>query len=166
MALPKSVPADGNLKVVWVPALADPANPKVTELTAAGVIDISCYLTPDGFSPGGDEQVVNDDRLCSTQTFERPGRFSDTLDIIYVHGDEVDNAAYTTLKHLTEGFVVERWGKPYDTAFATADVVDVKPAQCGVQRKQPPEANSVLKCAQKMFITGSVERDVAVVAGP
>ena len=38
------------------------------------------------------------------------------------------------------------------------------PVTCGIQRKQAPEANSSLKVAQKMFVTGPVERDVAVVA--
>lgn len=165
MALPKSVPADGNLKVAWVPTIADTAAPTATELTGASTIDLSCYLTPDGFTPGGDEQVVADDRLCSTQSFEQPGRFTDTLDVIYVHGDTDDNAAYETLKHHTSGYIVARWAKPYDAAFASADVVDVYPVTCGKQNKQPPEANSVLRCAQKLFVTGAVQRDVAVGAG-
>ena len=38
------------------------------------------------------------------------------------------------------------------------------PVTCGIQRKQAPEANAVLKVDQKMFVTGPVERDVAVVA--
>jgi hypothetical protein len=164
MALPTSVPADGNLKVAFVPAIANQAAPVVAELTGASVIDLSCYLTADGFTPGGDEQVISDDRLCSTATFEQPGRFSDTLDVTYVHGDTTDNAAYETLSHLTTGFVVARWAKPYDTAFAAADVVDVYPITCGKQAKQPPEANSVLRCAQKLFVTGPVARDVAVAA--
>lgn len=164
MALPKSVPADGNLKVVFVPAIAVPTAPSAAILNGATAVDLSCYLTPDGFSPGGDEAVINDDRLCSTQTFEQPGRFSDTLDIVYVFGDAVDNEAYETLTHLATGFVVTRWGKPYETVFAVADIVDVYPVTAGKQNKQPPEANSVLKTGQKLFVTGSVERDVAVVA--
>ena len=97
MALPKSVPADGALKVAWVPTIANSAAQTVAELTGAGVIDISCYLTPDGFTPGGDEATVADDRLCSTRTFEQPGRSTDTLDVQYVWGDETDNAAFAAL---------------------------------------------------------------------
>lgn len=164
MALPKSVPADGNLKVVFLPALAAPETPSAAIINGGTAIDLSCYLTPDGFTPGGDEATVNDDRLCSVQTFEQPGRFSDTLDIIYVFGDATDNAAYEGLTHLTTGFVVTRWGKPYDAVFAVADLVDVYPVTAGKQNKQPPEANSVLKTGQKLFVTGAVERDVAVVA--
>lgn len=164
MALPKSVPADGNLKVVWVPTISNAAAPTVAEVTGGTAIDISCYLTPDGFTTGGDEAVVTDDRLCSTQSFEQPGRFSDTLDVIYVWGDATDNVAYTTLTRLAKGFIVARWAKPYATALAAADKIDVYPATCGKQNKMPPEANSVLKCGQKLFITGAVSRDVAVAA--
>lgn len=169
MSEPASVAADGNLKVVWVPAIANPAAPTLAELNAASAIDLSCYLTADGFNPGTEEETVTDDRLCSRQSFARPGRTSDTLEIGYVFRGQdtaaVDNKAFTSLKHLTTGFIVERWGKDYAAAFAAADVVDVKPVQCGVQRKQAPEANSVQRIMQTMHIVGTVRRDVPVPAG-
>lgn len=168
MAVPASVQADGNLKVTWVPAIADTAAPTPTELNAAGAVDLSCYLTPDGFNPSTDETTVTDDRLCSRQSFARPGRFSDGLSLTYVFRAQdaagTDNKAFTTLKHLTEGFVVTRWGADYEDDFAADDVVDVIPAQCGIQQKQPPEANSIQKITQTMHIVGPVERDVAVAA--
>lgn len=166
MAVPASVQADGNLKVTWVPAVADPAAPTATELNAAGAVDLSCYLTPDGYNPATDETTVTDDRLCSRQSFARPGRFSDTLSLTYVFRGQdaagTDNKAFTTLKHLTEGFIVTRWGVDYEDAYAAADIVDVAPVQAGVQKKQPPEANSVQKIMQSMHIVGPVERDVEV----
>ena len=103
-----------------------------------------------------------DDRLCSTRTFEQPGRSTDTLDVQYVWGDATDNAAFSSMKHLTTGYIVARWAKPYEDAFEAADEVDVYPVVCGRQRKQPPEANSVLKCQQKLFVTGPLEEDVAI----
>lgn len=165
MTTPASNLADGNLKVSWVSAIADPTAPTALELNAG--IDLTCYLTPDGFSPGGDEQVVNDSRLCSRQDYEKPGRSTDTLSLTYVfRGQEAigtDNEAFHTLTHLAEGYVVTRWGTDYEADFAAADVVDVIPAQAGKQMKQPPEANSVLKIGQRIFVTGEVQRDVAVV---
>lgn len=164
MSQPISISADGSLKVAWVPTIADVENPTQAELTAGSVIDLSCYLTAGGFTPNTDEQVITDDRLCSRQTFERPGRFTDTLEVMYVHNPDSagNNVAYTTLAYLTSGYIVSRWGVDYETAFATGDIVDVIPAQAGIQRKSPPEANSVLKVAQKIFITGEVQRDVVV----
>lgn len=165
MTQPVSVPADGALKVAYVPTIADTENPTVAELTAGGVVELSCYLTAGGYTPNTDEQVIADDRLCSRQTFERPGRYTDTLEIMYVHNPDSpgNNVAYTTLAYLTTGYLVARWGVDYEAAFATGDIVDVIPIQAGIQRKAPPEANSVLKASQKMFVTGKVQRDVVVV---
>lgn len=167
MTQPASVPADGNLKVAWVATIADPANPTAGELTAGSVVDLSCYLTATGFNPATDEQTITDDRLCSRATFERPGRHTDSLEVTYVFNPDspADDEAYQTLAYLEEGFLALRWGVPYETAFAAADIVDVYPIQCGIQRKQPPTANSVLMAVQKLFIPSpGVQRDVAVAA--
>jgi hypothetical protein len=159
--------ADGNVKIAFVPTIADPAAPTATELTAVGVKDLSCYLTSDGWTPGLDEQVVSDERLCSTQTFEKRGRNSRTLSIKYVENptEPTDNVAYTTLAPGTTGFLVERRGAAYSGAFAADDVVNVWPIEAGEYDPQPPEANSVLKVAQKAFVTGTVQMGKTVVAG-
>ena len=168
MTTPNSLPADGNLKVVWVPVIADTSAPSAAVLNGATSIDLSCYLTADGYAPGGDEQAITDDRLCSRQTFERPGRSSDSLELMYVYQAQVaagtDNKAFDTLKHLTNGYIVTRWGKDYATAFIATDKVDVLPVQLGKQMKAAPEANSILKISQRSFVTGTMKRDVAVVA--
>lgn len=161
-----STPADGNVKVAFVPTLADTSAPTVAELTGAGVIDLSCYLTSDGWTPALDEQVITDDRLCSVQTFEQPGRSSRTLSIKYVEnpGSATDNKAFDTLVPGTSGFLVERRGKSHDTAFTATDVVNVWPGTAGQYDPQPPEANSVLKTQQKWFVTGSVQMGKSVTA--
>lgn len=166
MTQPAAVFSDGNVKVAYVPAIANTAAPTVAELTAVAAQDLSCYLTADGWNPNTDEQVATDDRLCSKQTFENRGRFTDSLEISYVYNipSSADDEARTTLTAGTTGFIVARWGEDYETAFAAADVVDVYPVTLGVQRKQPAEANSVLRITQKPFVTGTVQRDVAVAA--
>lgn len=154
-----STPADGNMSVLVVPAIANPSAPTVTELTAAGVVDISCYLASDGYTPGLDEQVIEDQRLCSTQVYEQPGRYTRTLDTIYIDNTNspnaaTDNKAKDTLVPRSTHFLVVRRGIPFDTAYAADQEVRVTPIKCGQYREQPPEANSVLKIAQKQFITG------------
>lgn len=167
MTQPTSIPADGNLRAAWVPAIADTANPTTTELNAAGAVDLSCYLTGDGYSPSTDEQVITDDRICSRQTYEQPGRYQDQLEVKYVYRAQeplsATNKAFTTLKRGTAGYIVTRWGTAYETAWAAGQIVDVMPAKAGVQMKNPPEANSILNVSQKIFITGEQKRDVAVV---
>lgn len=167
MAELPSTPADGNVKVAWVPAIADTSAPTVTELTAAGVVDLSCYLTADGYTPASEQATISDDRLCDTATYEQPGRESNTLDVIYIDNSNTTdpNAAYETLVPGTTGYIVVRRGKAFDAAFAANDQVSVTPVKCGVQVDLPPEANSVLRCGQKLFVTGPVVRRAAVVAG-
>lgn len=166
MTQPISVPADGNQAVWWVPALADPENPTVGELTAPSVIDASCYLTAEGWSPETDEQTVEDERLCSVATYEQPGRLQHTLEISYVHnpGSPADNELYLALTRLTSGYFVARIGVPFDQPIAAGDVVDVFPAKMGYRRKNPGAANTVLTVTQKPFITGPVVQDAVVVA--
>lgn len=166
--IPPGVVADGNIRATWVPTLADPESPKKTELDAPAAVDLSCFLTKDGLTRGGDEQTVNDERLCSRQVYEAPGTYTDTLDLTYVYDaqsiDKDKNGAYMTLKHLTEGFVVLRYGLPFEDDNTIGDLLDVIPVTCGVQRKQAPEANSKLKVTQKMHVTGRTRADVALAA--
>lgn len=166
MADPVSVLSDGMLKVVWVAAIAIITAPTAAELNNAANVDLSCYLTPDGYSTGADQATINDDRLCSTATYEKPGRTTNSLEVMYVYQPQtpaaVDNKAYATLLPYAGGYIVERWGKPFASVFIATDRVDVKVATCGDQNKQPPEANSTLKVGQKIFI-GALAKNVAVV---
>lgn len=167
--LPESIPADGSVKALWVPAIADPTTPLESELTAPEVVDLSCYLTDGGWNPTTNEEVSTDPRLCSRQVFERIGRFTDQLELTYVYKgqepDAEDNKAQATLRHRETGFIVARWGAEYETPIASGDIVDVLPAECGVQRKQQPEANGRLRIMQRIFIRNAVQRDVEVVTG-
>jgi hypothetical protein len=156
-----STPADGNVSVILVPAIANSAAPTVAELTAVGVVDISCYLTADGYTPGLDEQVVSDERLCSTQVFEQPGRHTRTLETIYIDNTNApsaatDNKAKDTLVPGSTHFLVVRRGIAFDTTYAAGQDVWVTPIKCGQYMDRPPEANSVLTTAQKQFVTGAV----------
>lgn len=161
-----STPADGNVKVVWVPTIADPDAPTVTEVTGGTVVDVSCYLTGSGWNPGLSEQTVTDDRLCSTETFEQMGRSQRTLAVQYIDNptSATDNDAFEAFVPGTTGYFVVRRGEAYDTALAAADVVDVWPVTAGQYSPLPPEANSVLKVDQKMFVTARVRIGVPVAA--
>lgn len=167
MTEPQSVPADGNLKVVYVETIADPAHPTHTECTAVSAVDLSCYLTDEGYNPALDEQTVTDNRLCSRKTFQQPGRSQDSLDVAYVYNIAVpeEDLARLTLVEGVTGFLVCRWGQDFEDDLAAADIVDVIPFKAGVQMKNKPAANTVLTIGQKIFITSpGVQRDVAITA--
>jgi hypothetical protein len=166
--VPTSIPADGSLLVLWVPTIADTSEPTITELEAGTVLDLTCYITADGWAPATEETASVDNRLCSREDFERVGRSKDSLEITYVYqGQEpaaLDNKAQSTLRYKELGFIVARYGADYEIDVAVGDVVDVIPAECGIQRKQPPVANERLKIMQKLFVRSGVKRDVLVVA--
>lgn len=160
--IPESMPSDGTLKVTYVPVF-DSSTATLEGVTA---IDLSCYLTQDGFDPTTDEATVVDSRLCSKQDFEQPGRVTESLMLMYVFNtiDEDQDDARQTLAQGTSGFIVVRWGLDFDVAYATGQEVDAYPIKTGVQRKQKPEQNSVHKIQQKAFITAEVQRDAVLAA--
>lgn len=164
-----STPSDGNIKTILVPTIADPSAPTVTELTAAGVKDVSCYLTPDGFALTVDQATISDERLCSTETYGKPGRKTYGLTLTGIDNtnsdDEADNDLVDTLVEGTQQYLVRRRGLPFDDAVATGDKVTVIPFQAGVKQDVAPEANSVIRSTWQCFVTGQVQVEVAVVAG-
>jgi hypothetical protein len=164
-----ATPADGNEKVVIVPAIADTEAPKLTELNAAGAVDISCYLTGDGYTPSLSEQTITDERKCSRQTFEQPGRSQRSLDVTYIDNtnapnEATDNKAKDTLVPGQAQYIVTRRGKDFEAPFAVGDKVTVTPIKAGQYNPVPGAANEVLKASQKLFVTGQVQLDAAVVA--
>lgn len=156
--VPAGQAADGRGMVAFATAIADTAAPKVTEATAATAITYS--LTPDGFRHETTENVIADGRYTLKQGLELPGTVSDSLEVQYVAG----TPAQTALTEGATGFIIHRIGVPNETAFAAGQKVDIIPVRAGVQRKVAPTANSLLSRTSKLFITGPVQRDVALVA--
>lgn len=158
MAEIPSTPADGNVRVVWVPAIDTTTAPKVTELTASAMADISCYLTGDGWNPTGEQATISDPRLCSRQEFGRPGRKTPGLSITVIDNTNTDdpNLAVETLVEGVEGYFVERRGVPYEEPFKAGQKVRVFPARSGEKQGIAPEANSVLRSTIPQFISGDV----------
>lgn len=151
-----ATPADGNVKVVIATAVAGDI-PTLAELTAA--VDISCYLTADGFAYAVEQAAITDERLCSTETFNLPGRKTTTLALTGIDNtnspleDEYNEMADT----LTEGaqrYAVYRSGLPYDAAFAAGQKVRLIPFLTGVKTEIAPEANSVLRSTWATFPNG------------
>lgn len=168
MADVPSTPADGNVATWLVPAIANTSAPSLATDFAAKV-DVSCYLTPDGFALSVDQGTITDERLCSTETFGQPGRKTYGLTLTGI--DNTNSANETTdndlVDELTEGtemFLVRRRGVPFNQALATTDKVTVIPFKPGVKQDVPMEANSVLRSTWTCFVTGTVKVEVSVVA--
>lgn len=169
MAEIPATPADGNVAVWFVPAIADPSAPTVAELTGAGVVDLSCYLTGDGLALSVDQATISDERLCSTQVYGQPGRKTFTASVTYIDNTNSDNEtdsneAADTLIEGTSGYLVTRRGLPYEVAPAADQKVSVWPIGAGMPTEVAPEANSVLRTTQALYVQGEVHQKVALTA--
>lgn len=160
---PGSVATDGNLTVWFVPYV-DGQNPASKAILDAPTTKRITYsLTPDGWSHTIDEATVEDGRLTLRQVLQEAGTVTDNLELHYVYGAD-DDVADVALKEGTRGDLVARYAVPNEQDVTIADLVDVIPVKCGVQRKTAPARNATFTKQQKMFIKGSVLRDQAVVA--
>jgi hypothetical protein len=170
ITVPLPVPADGTVSIRWVTALAAPAAPKLaTEINAVSSVDITCLLTKEGFAPSAEPNAITDERLCSKQIFEDFGTVTYTLDELeYIidpqNPTSASNKALATFVSGISGFLIARWGKDVDIAWAVGDKVDVYPVKMGPAVKQQPVTNATLKAKTKPFVTGPVVENVSVVA--
>lgn len=162
------IPVDGNVKVDFVPAIADITAPTDTELTATGVVSLECMLTPDGLDESIDEDVKDTSAFCSTSNYEEPGRTKPNLQLTYFRDDDAagtGDAAYTTLKRNLRGFLVIREGAPHTQAYAADDNLRVYTVMCGEQQPVKPAANEDVKVQQKFYASGDYARDAVVATG-
>lgn len=170
MADVPSTPADGNIKTVLVPAIADINAPTITELEAATAVDISCYLTPGGYAFTIEQATITDERECDTITRAKPGRKTPSLQITGI--DNTNSESATTDNELadalTEGshwFAVRRRGKAFDAPFEAGDVVAVTEFDTGVGSEVAAEANSVLRSVWNTFVNAHEPKAVVAASG-
>ena len=167
MTEPASVVSDGNVRVQWVPSIADPEAPNALECNDPTGLDATCYLTDSGWAPAMSEDTVADARLCSRQTFTRPGRNQRTIPLVYVYNPELpsDDEARLTFVDRAIGFFVARWGDDFERPFAAGDIVDVYPVQLGATNKNAATANTPLTIMQTGYVRApGAQIDVMVTA--
>lgn len=154
MTQPESVVSDGNVLTLWVPTIADPDAPTVTELTAGSVLDLSCYFTDAGWNPNLSEDEATDNRLCSRQNFGKPGRQKVAMPLIYVTNpaDPAEDEAALTLLEGTLGYFVDRRGVPFEDPIAAGDIVTIFAATLGAQSDSQPTANTPLTVMQQAYL--------------
>ena len=150
MAVPPGIIGDGMVRVVVLTAFTG----TLTATAFNAGTDITCHITSDGFNRAMNQDTVNDDRLCSTQSGEEPGRFNESLDLTYVWDQQgaTDNLAYTTLTPGSKKFLAVRYGKAFTAAGVAGDKVDVIAFGAGRQGRNAVAANEKLKISQKLFI--------------
>lgn len=160
--------ADGFGIVLWVPTIADISAPTVTELAAGTVVPLTYGITPDGFQHNTTVNTVTTGRYTLRQALELDGTVVDTVEVTYVYNRETPTAVETAIgTQGTAGNIVHALGYENGHTFVAADVINaIIPVKTSISRDVPPTANTELAKIVKMNVTGAVEREVAVVAGP
>lgn len=152
-----STPADGRIRTVIVNTLADPDAPTVTELN--GGVDISCYITLGGFAFTTSQATITDQRECTDQDYQTPGRKSisdasiTVIDNTNSELEEESNKAVTAMAEGTTGYIVRRRGLPAADAWETGQTVSVIPVIFGEKQMVAQEENSVQRSQIPFFVT-------------
>ncbi|MDY4677588.1 MAG: hypothetical protein SO360_01810 [Bifidobacterium tsurumiense] len=174
--MPNNVTAvleDGMVKTVVVPEIKDVKAPTVAELTSP-LVDLSYYLTADGFKLTHSQDMIDDDREGEAAAGQIPGqeKFTDgTLQVIdNVNRKDGEKAlANEAVEKLTKGkvvYIVRRRGLPADDAFAAGQVVSVFKATIGIKTPVAHAANQrQMSTISFSADPGSQDETAEVVAG-
>lgn len=166
---PPGIDAAGNVKVWFVPAIADPTKPTVAEIEAGA--DLSCALY--AFVPTLEQPTSPRSKYCYRQPAQALGRPDYGIEAIeYDYDpqapDNADYAYYADLEPGTRGFIVERRGLDSKQDLAADDLVDIYPAELGSRGRVAVDATSTdtqkLRSRQIVAVVGDVLQDIAVVA--
>ena len=133
MAGPKLL-TDASRRLVFVPTIANIHAPTLSELSGAGVLEISCLVTAANFTLGatGDD-AITDPALCATSNSSVPGRtnYEAAMDFFRWRESADDKAWDTFTGKGLHGYLVQRIGqidegeKAHEIPFAAGDEVQV-----------------------------------------
>lgn len=168
--VPASIQGVGTVKVSWVPAIATPSAPTLTELNAG--IDLSFFFGAEQFQIALAQDRVDDTRLGDSTKREALGIPAYTIDkLTYLWNPQSapttdDNKAFTTLKAGLNGFFAIRYGTPalksvVDWA-ATQRVGSVYQVSLGDQLKLIPVGENAKHSIEQNVTTALVGSDIVL----
>lgn len=163
----------GVTQYLWVPAsgIADITAPTVTELTAAGVKNISQYVvTTTQIGPVASD-TVTEKAVTDTSNAVVPtiGNYEGNLVLFRdftagVPTSDTDLAGTFSAAGIV-GFVVRRLGKPASTAIAAADIVDVFKFMTDNPQASGGQGDGYLKLTVPLLQQGSFKLGATVASG-
>jgi hypothetical protein len=164
---PPSQQSDGYLRITFVPTASN--NLSVAILAAGTAKDLTYSLTPDGFNRQYTENQVDDPRLTNVQILNRPGTFTEKIDLRYVVTDlSATDVAYTAIGGSgvgqVTGLLTVRYGIPNATAWTIGQKVDSITFVSGKPRREAPTANGLFIMAQTLYLTAPTVSAASLVA--
>lgn len=157
----------------WVPAIADITAPKLTELAAAGAIELTGYVYTDIARPTRNTNLVSRERrLADPSQFQQVGSGTYTggalnyaLDPQAASGT-TDRKVWDAFENGAQGFFVQRVGVDVDTALAVGQNVSVFPVDVdeGVLIPEGQDDSAEAAATNTYTVTSPPARLVALVA--
>lgn len=144
--------ADGNIRVAWVTTISNTSAPTTTELNAG--VDLTPYITPDGWSVTTDTAAVDSTALNSVDDLRLPGRRSDQIEVT-MNWESDTTAPYSTFASRPAGYLVERVGVAHGTAWTASQKVRVFTVKMGDRQRVPVAANELIKFSVEAFKTAA-----------
>lgn len=163
--MPKML-SDAQRKLVYVPILTNPSSPKLTELTATSVLDISCLVTAADFTLGATgEDAINDPALCAEGNDSAPGRITYEAGMNFFRWTTVaeDKAWNTFTDKGIGGHLVQRIGKDFRLPFAVSDEVQSYEILTGTPMILSPAGGGFEKFRQMFYVQSARTDERAVV---
>lgn len=172
ITLPDFAPSDGAVLTVFVPVLADPSAPTLSELTGSSAVVLSCYWKKDDdIAETVEVDTYDDNPACLREAIQRRGKVTRGLEALRYWYDpqnpgSVGNKAKETLPEDTKGYFAIRRGKFVEDfpVMATGDIIDVIAFTAGPQVPQRQEENGKATIEQELFDVRKVAQDYAVPA--
>lgn len=162
-------------KWLFVPAIANIAAPKITEISAVGALDVSCFWHADTGKPTQTTNRVQRPRvLCDGGQYETIGTttYQGATARYRVSPQAATGSngkkAYEKFPEGTVGFMVRRLGVLVATDIAVGDFVDVYPCEYGpgMPTTSSDGEDGEVIILQDWAVTDAPAFLVAVVTGP
>jgi hypothetical protein len=154
--MPK-IASEGNVKVYWLPTVANKAAPTVANITAG--TELTAYLPTSGVGIDWTQNNASLDMLDESFTAEVIGTEGATITLTFVR-DDTDDDAWDLFVRGTNGYLlVSRFGTP-----AATDVVEVYPVQSHRPVPLPPATNEFQQARVMLAVHDAPELNAVVAA--
>lgn len=132
---------DGNVRVARLTAVADISGPTTAELNAG--IDLSELLPKDGWQPSTNTNSVEAGKLSQTYDASVPGTWGGEVQATFFKDSDPSlDIAWNLFDYGDEGFLVIRYGLPYNEAWADGQPCEVWPYICNKPQMNQTATNT------------------------
>lgn len=168
--IPEWIAAEGNVSIYYLPAAADLS--KITMAEFAAGVDITCYLPTAWEGITGEQNKVEQTRMCLKESFEVLGKIKRSISdftatyLPQAGPDDPANKVKTMMAGGSNGVIAVRYGVEAITPIEVGQTYDAIRVTNGLQNKNTTasEEGAPLTYTQSVSAQGGLVEDGKVVA--